>query len=45
MKYKALLNTFLNHCDLVKFAEYQPQTDDIQKTFDSCKAFIEETKD
>jgi hypothetical protein len=45
LKYRMLLNAFLRHCDLVKFAEHQPQTDDIQKTFDSCKAFIEETKD
>jgi len=44
-KYKVLLRTFLYHCDLVKFAEHQPQTEDVQKTFDSCKAFIEETKE
>jgi len=44
-KYNMLLNRFLNHCDLVKFAEYQPKTEDIQKTFDSCKAFIEGTEE
>ncbi len=44
-QYKALLKTFLYHCDFVKFAEHQPQTEDIQQTFDSCKAFIEETKE
>lgn len=43
--YKTLLKTFLSHCDLVKFAEYRPKTEDVQKTFDSCKAFIEETKE
>jgi hypothetical protein len=43
--HKELLNTFLNHCDLVKFAEYQPAASEIQKTFDSCKAFIEATKE
>jgi hypothetical protein len=43
--YKPLLKTFLNHCDLVKFAEHQPQTEDIQKTFDSCKAFIKGTEE
>ena len=43
--YKPLLNTFLKHCDLVKFAEYQPSKEDIQKTFDSCKAFIEGTQE
>ena len=43
--YKPLLKTFLNHCDLVKFAEYQPRAEDIQKTFDSCKAFIKVTEE
>ncbi|MCP4681914.1 MAG: hypothetical protein GY864_06260 [Desulfobacterales bacterium] len=44
-KYNPLLRTFLVHCDLVKFAEYKPTQDDIQKTFDSCKAFIAETRE
>lgn len=42
-EYQTLLKSFLKHCDLVKFAEYQPGPDDIQKTFDSCRAFIEGT--
>jgi hypothetical protein len=42
--YKPLLKAFLNHCDLVKFAEHQPQAEDIQRTFDSCKAFIKGTE-
>lgn len=42
--YKPLLKTFLNHCDLVKFAEHQPRAEDIQRTFDSCKAFIKGTE-
>jgi hypothetical protein len=42
-QHKGLLKAFLKHCDLVKFAEHQPQAEDIQKTFDSCKAFIEGT--
>ena len=42
---KQLLREFLRHCDLVKFAEHQPATEDIQKTFDSCKNFILETRD
>ncbi len=42
-QHKTLLNSFLKHCDLVKFAEYQPQAEDIQMTFDSCKGFIEGT--
>lgn len=44
-KYTPLLRTFLMHCDLVKFAEHQPTTEDIQNTFNSCKAFIAETKE
>ena len=44
-EHKLLLKTFLNHCDLVKFAEFQPNTEDIQKTFDSCKAFIRATEE
>jgi len=44
-EYKTLLKTFLNHCDLVKFAEYQPGTEDIQNTFNSCRSFIEGTEE
>ncbi|MBN1832336.1 MAG: hypothetical protein JW896_09520 [Deltaproteobacteria bacterium] len=43
--YRPLLKTFLTHCDLVKFAEHQPGAEDIQKTFDSCKAFIKGTEE
>jgi len=39
-QYRPLLKTFLQHCDLVKFAEFQPATQDVRETFDSCKAFI-----
>jgi hypothetical protein len=42
---KALLKEFLTLCDLVKFATFQPETADIQKTFDSCKAFITGTQE
>jgi len=42
-QYRPLLEAFLAHCDLVKFAELQPATEDIQKTFDSCTSFITET--
>lgn len=38
------LNEFLRYCDLVKFAEHQPEAGDIQKTFDTCRNFISETK-
>ncbi len=41
---KQLLGEFLKHCDLVKFAKHEPATEQIQKTFDSVKEFIEKTK-
>ncbi len=42
-QYNVLLGAFLTHCDLVKFAEHQPTTEDIQKTFDDCKGFVTDT--
>jgi hypothetical protein len=41
---KAGLGEFLQHCDLVKFATHQPTADQIQRTFDLVKAFIEKTR-
>ncbi len=41
---KEHLTEFMNHCDLVKFAKYSPTTEQIQKTFDLVKEFIEKTK-
>jgi hypothetical protein len=38
------LGEFLRHCDLVKFAKYNPTSEQIQKTFDLVKDFIETTK-
>lgn len=38
------LAEFLTHCDLVKFAKHTPATEQIQKTFDLVKDFIETTK-
>ncbi|HDZ69097.1 MAG TPA: hypothetical protein ENH43_01605 [Phycisphaerales bacterium] len=38
------LEEFLKHCDLVKFAKHNPATEQIQKTFDLVKNFIEKTK-
>ncbi len=38
------LGEFLQHCDMVKFAKYNPTTEQIQKTFDLVKDFIETTK-
>jgi hypothetical protein len=44
-EYRSLLEGFLRHCDLVKFAEHRPEAEDIQNTFDSCKTFIMETQE
>lgn len=38
------LREFLQHCDLVKFAKYNPTAEQVQKTFDLVKDFIETTK-
>jgi hypothetical protein len=38
------LGEFLRHCDLVKFAKYNPTAEQIQRTFDLVKEFIEITK-
>ncbi len=38
------LGEFLKHCDLVKFAKHSPTTEQIQRTFDLVKDFIEKTK-
>ena len=35
-----LLEVFLKHCDMVRFATYAPEKKEIQATFDSCKEFI-----
>ena len=42
--HRRLLEDFLGHCDLVKFAELKPGKPEIQKTFDACKRFISETQ-
>ena len=41
---KTGLGEFLESCDLVKFARHEPQTEQIQTTFDLVKAFIEKTR-
>ncbi len=40
-----LLDEFLAHCDLVKFAKHRPTDEEIRKAFDSAKAFIGGTKE
>jgi hypothetical protein len=41
---KLSLQEFLTHCDLVKFAKHEPTTEQIQRTFDLVKDFVERTK-
>jgi hypothetical protein len=41
---KQMLQEFLMHCDLVKFAKHAPTTEQIQQSFDLVKAFVEKTK-
>jgi hypothetical protein len=41
---KRRLADFLSHCDLVKFARYNPTTKQIQRTFNLVKDFVETTK-
>jgi hypothetical protein len=43
--YRVLLRTFLRNCDLVKFAEFTPEKDEIDKTIESCRAFIRGTEE
>ena len=43
-RFRPLLETFLTHCDLVKFAEHRPANAEIEATFDACKQFIEATR-
>ena len=42
--HKGLLNDFPRHCDMVKFAEHQPSTQEIDNIIAACRRFIDETK-
>ncbi|HUV36695.1 MAG TPA: hypothetical protein VMX58_07135 [Patescibacteria group bacterium] len=41
---KDLLKLFLVHCDLVKFAALEPSAEDVKRTFETCRDFIDTTK-
>jgi hypothetical protein len=43
--HRELLSTFLEHCDLVKFARHQPTVAAMQQAFDSARTFITRTGD
>jgi hypothetical protein len=41
---KSILAQFLVHCDLVKFAALEPTAEDVKRTFETCRDFIDATK-
>ncbi len=41
---KETLQEFLKHCDMVKFAKYQPEQGKVKDTVDTARNFIESTK-
>jgi hypothetical protein len=43
--HRDLLEAFLQHCDLVKFARYRPLPHAMEETFESAKTFVEQTAD
>jgi hypothetical protein len=43
--HKDLLRQFLRHCDMVKFAEHEPEENEIQQAFDACTQFIADTEE
>jgi len=41
---KNIIKEFLNQCDLVKFAKYGPNTEEIETSFNIAKRLVDETK-
>jgi hypothetical protein len=44
LEHMELLRSFLQHCDLVKFAELQPTREQAESTIALCRRVVEETK-
>ena len=44
-EHKSLLRDFLSHCDLVKFAKYEPAEKEVSLSFESAKRLIDQTKE
>jgi hypothetical protein len=40
---KRILETFLVHCDMVKFAAHEPTQAEVKRTFETCRDFVDET--
>ena len=45
VEYRAVLADLLQGCDLVKFAQYAPQTDEIEATLTAARDFVERSAD
>ena len=43
--HRDLLEAFLQHCDLVKFARHHPTPSAMEEAFESAKTFVEHTAD
>ena len=43
--HKELVGNFLEHCDMVKFAAYGPDSREIESSFNSAKKLVDETKE
>ena len=43
--HKSLIQEFLNHCDMVKYAKYGPSLLEIEETNSVARRLIDETKD
>jgi len=43
--HRDLLEAFLQHCDMVKFARHRPTPGAMEETFESAKIFVEHTAD
>ena len=44
-EHKRLLRNFLVHCDMVKFAKYEPNENEALLSFESAENFIDQTKE
>ena len=42
---KSLVKDFLSHCDMVKFAKYFPQKDEIDSSYESAKNLVDQTRE
>ena len=42
-EHKKMLSRFLTHCDLVKFARYAPDVEEMNSAYESAKQFVHET--